>query len=375
MRAEPPTPPRALALSACVRRSFDNNPLLLLSCFVVAQRGVIAMHQNVAQSRETPPKISVVTPSYNQGRFLETCICSVIDQDYPRLEHIVIDGGSTDNSLEIIQKHQAHLTYWVSEPDAGQSDALNKGLSRARGDVVAWLNSDDFYLPGALAQVAQAYQAAPTAPFYFGDGLRVDESGKPQGAYFPKGLLRFNRAALCFGLDYILQPATFIRRQCLKQVGYLSRELQYGLDFDLWLRLLDLGEPVPIQAQLAATREYGATKTATGSFGRLEELRQIVARHTGAPITPGVLCYYLDTLHRLAQERNDLFPPAYQRDILRFWEATSAILERFGARPDGFPLAPGEEASLFHRLKRAGLARLRTVVKGHPFLANRHGRQ
>lgn len=309
------------------------------------------------------PKISIVTPSYNQGIFLETCIKSVLSQNYPNLEYIIIDGGSQDNSPALLQQYQPQLTYWVSEPDQGQSDAINKGLSHASGDLVAWLNADDFYLPGALAEVAQAYQVQPDAPFYFGNGLRVDEQGQPKRVYFGPNSLRFNLEALRLGLNYILQPATFISRPALQQIGGLAVNLHYGMDTDLWLRLAHLGQPVIIPAQLAASREYTQTKTASGSFARIEELRQIAQQHSGQPITPGIICYFLDTLNRQAQEQPQLFPPAYRRHILRFWTETSLLMDRFGAGPDGFPLPEKEAHSRLHHLKRATWVRLKNFVK------------
>ncbi len=310
--------------------------------------------------------ISIITPSYNQGQFLEDCIHSVINQNYANLEYIIIDGGSTDNSLEIIKKYQTNLTYWVSEPDHGQAEAINKGLRHATGEIVAWLNSDDFYLPHALEHVAQAYQATPTAPFYFGNGLRVDQHGQPKRPHFPKTVI-FNQEALLFGLNYILQPATFIRRESLEKVGYLDTNLHYGLDTDLWLRLSTLGEPATIESQLAVSREYSSTKTALGSFNRIEELRQIAENHSGKAITPGIICYFLDTLYQLTQEQPDLFPSSYRRDILRFWGDTSLQFEKFGAAPDGFPLSPHEKNSFLHRLKRIGWVRLRDFIKGYGF--------
>jgi GT2 family glycosyltransferase len=300
------------------------------------------------------PGISIVTPSYNQGRFLEQCIQSVLNQNYPNLEYIIIDGGSTDNSVDTILKYQADITYWVSEPDRGQNEAINKGLQHATGDLVAWLNSDDFFLPQAFHHVATVYLANPTAPFLFGNGLRVDVQGRTKRLFFPKGSLRFDREALAYGLNYILQPATFINRQWLNQVGGLSTTLSYGFDTDLWLRLSALGQPVPVEAILAASREYETTKTSSGSFVRIEELRQIAESHTGLPITPGVICYFLDTLYRLAQEKDDLFSGQYRRDILRFWSKTSLMMDQFGAAPNGIPLPPGEQNSPFHRLRRAG---------------------
>jgi glycosyltransferase involved in cell wall biosynthesis len=326
-------------------------------------------------NKDPLPKISVITPCLNQGQFLEECIRSVSSQNYPHREHIIVDGGSTDNSIEIIQKYQAQLTCWVSEPDQGQSDAINKGFRLATGDVIAWLNSDDYYLPGAFEQVAQAYQAKPTAPFYFGNGLRVDKIGKIKRVHSPRLPLFFNHEALCYGLNYIFQPATFIRSQSLKKVGYLATNLHYGMDSDLWLRLSHLGEPQPIQAQLAASREYGSTKSATGSFARVEELRQIAWENTGSPITPGVICYFLDTLYQLVLEENDLFPRKYRRDILRFWGASSLLMQRYGAAPDGFPLRTGTLDSIYWRWKQAGWIRLRNFVKGLEFLLGKFTRK
>jgi hypothetical protein len=285
----------------------------------------------------TLPRISIVTPSFNQGRFLEECIVSVLNQGYPRLEYIVIDGGSTDASLEIIRRYQDRFSFWVSERDGGQADGINKGFGRATGDLVAWLNSDDFYLPGALMRIAEAYQKNPDASFYFGNGLRVDSAGRTLASFFPDDRIVFRREALLHGLNYILQPATAISRRHLLTAGDLDSELRYGLDTDLWLRLSALTEPQPVPFNLAASREYGETKTASGAFPRVEELRRIAERHSGIGMTPGALCYLLDTLTRLAEERPDVYPPSFRRDIAQFWQATSALLERHGARADGFP--------------------------------------
>ena len=283
------------------------------------------------------PRITVITPSLNQGPFLRQCIGSIIVQGYPNLEYIVIDGGSTDESLSVIREHASSIACWVSEKDSGQSEAINKGLHRASGELVAWLNADDYYLPGALNRIAEAYRKNPQAPFYFGDGVRVDESGREIGRFCPADRVMFDREALLLGLNYILQPATFINRKSLEKAGPLDTGLHYGMDTDLWMRLSALGEPCPIQAVLAATREYAATKTASGLFGRIEELRQIALRHSGAQMTPGVLCYFLDTLNRYAKEREDVFPPHFLTDLVAFWEKTARLLERYRAGGDGFP--------------------------------------
>ncbi len=292
----------------------------------------------MSSKRPELPRISIITPSYNQGRFLDQCLRSVVEQGYPNLEYLVIDGGSTDESVQVIQQHQQHLTYWVTEPDGGQSDAINKGFQRATGDIVAWLNSDDFYLPGALRAVAEAYGRQPEASFYFGDGWRVDETGQPLSRFFRAGHVAFKRLSLVYGLNTILQPAAFINRQHVGHGNLLEPQLKYGMDSDLWLRLARAAAPEPIAECLAASREYGVTKTSTGMFPRAEELRQIAEKHSGLPLTPGALLYYLDTLQRLAEQHPDIYPQAFLSEMHRFWRAASERLAVFGAGPDGFPV-------------------------------------
>lgn len=283
------------------------------------------------------PKISVITPSYNQAEYLEQCILSVLEQDYPEFEYIIIDGGSTDNSIEIIQKHAHQLTYWVSEPDRGQAEAINKGFRRASGELVAWLNSDDFYLPRALKTIAEYYRRYPEAPFYFADGWRVDQTGRRKSRFYQEDYMAFNRSALVNGLNFILQPSTFIRRSALVEVNYLDTALHYGLDTDLWIRLSELGEPVPVPLPLAASREYGETKTSIGSFKRLEELRRIAEKYSGEPVTPGYLCYFMDTLRNYVKQHSELYPDSYVQALDSFWASTSNLLAVYGAHPKGDP--------------------------------------
>lgn len=292
------------------------------------------------------PKISIITPSLNQGRFLRKCLKSILSQDYPRLEIIVVDGGSQDESTDIIREYAGRLAWSVSEPDAGQSDAINKAFARTTGDLVSWLNADDYLLPGALDAVATAYRQDAAAPFFYGNGLRVDEGGVAQAPFFADGTPAFSRDALMFGLNYILQPAAFIRRIAWASIGPLDVTLRWGMDTDLWIRLSALGMPVAIRETLAASREYGATKTASGMFERIEELRRIAQRHTGAEITPGVLCYFADTLHRYARSREDLFGTRYCRDgIEPFWSTTANLMRRFAAGPDGMPIPDANKRS------------------------------
>ncbi|MGB3309791.1 MAG: glycosyltransferase family 2 protein [Nodosilinea sp.] len=283
------------------------------------------------------PRISIIVPSLNQGEYIRQCIESILSQQYPGLELIIIDGKSSDQSVEIIREYDDHISAWVSEHDTGQSDAINKGFKQATGDIVAWLNADDFYLPKSFQHVKDAYQANPSSPLYFGDGFRVGKDGETISKFFPTEKVLFDRQALVMGLNYILQPSTFINRKALIKVGYLDVNLHYGMDSDLWMRLSSIGSPQAIQLPLAASREYETTKTATGSFARVEELRSISMKYSGLPITPGVICYFLDTLYRVVQENDTIYPEGYSEDVTLFWKKTSSLLSLFDARPDGFP--------------------------------------
>lgn len=294
------------------------------------------MKKNVKQSSKLP-SISIVTPSFNQGQFLEECICSVLEQNYPDLEYIIIDGKSTDNSVAVIKKYEKYLNYWVSEKDKGQTDGINKGLKRASGDIVAWLNSDDFYVPGALKHIAEIYQCSPNASFYFGDGYRVDEAGNIKSNFFPEKPISYNQELFILGMNYVLQPSAFMNAKYLKEINYLDETLKYGMDSDLWIRLAQLAEPVFIPEVISASREYEETKTSTGMFERIEELRQIAAKHSDLPMTPGTMCYFLGTLHQFCTSRKDIFPDAYRMSIEKFWFDTAELFKRWGGRMDAFP--------------------------------------
>jgi glycosyltransferase involved in cell wall biosynthesis len=207
------------------------------------------------------PLVSIVTPSFNQGSFLEETISSVLAQTYQPIEYIVIDGGSTDDSVEIIQKHADRLTYWVSEPDRGQSHAINKGLQRSTGAVIGWLNSDDTLMPGTVARVVDAMEQDPMV--VHGSVRLIDADSKTITR--PK-LAKRNQE---FGIETIVgeglvnQPGSFWNRAIMERVGYLNEDLNYIMDFELWVRMalggarfLRLGDP-----PLATYRLTSDTKT------------------------------------------------------------------------------------------------------------------
>jgi len=221
------------------------------------------------------PRVSIVTPSYNQARFVEETIRSVLLQGYPNLEYIVIDGGSTDGSVEIIRKYESWLASWVSEPDRGQCHAVNKGWERATGDILAYLNSDDFYLPGALCRAVIACEECPSSAVIYCDGLWTDEFGQ-KVKILKGGQLDVKQLIMGSAVD-IPQPTAFIRREAIQSVGGLDESLHMAMDFDLWLRLALRypfkyieGEP------WAALRFHGTQKTQTRILeDRIDALRAI----------------------------------------------------------------------------------------------------
>lgn len=291
------------------------------------------------------PKFSIVTPSLNQGRFLQQCIESVRSQGWPEVEHFVIDGGSTDDTLQVIQNNRDFLTSYISEPDKGAADAINKGFDLCTGDILAWLNADDFYLPGAFAKVAEAWRKNPNSGFWFGNGIRVTESGKVKSKFNP-GPVSYNHQALIEGLDYILQPSTFINPSVLVKVGFLNTDLRWSFDWDLWIRLAKLERPSCIDAELAATREWGSTLTANGGFRRIEELRLMAERHSGKPITHGVLCYWLDTLTEFIRNNPNEFQSGVPEALKNVWAKLIIDMDRLSLNEPPVRSTTGSVANL-----------------------------
>lgn len=251
---------------------------------------------------QRPPKISVITPSFNQGEFLETAVRSVLDQGYPNLEYLIVDGGSGDSSVEIIKRYEEHLAWWVSERDNGQTHAINKGFRRATGDLLAWLNSDDFYLPRAFDFAAQAWMNHPDAGLYIGNGWMVDRRGKPLRPY--SNGVGFDVETLLHGQCYILQPSVFINRKVLEAVGLLDESLHYEMDVEYWLRAGREFEVVVMDEPLSAYRWYEEIKTSTGGIERWIESRSIRRRWTDRDLTPGLLVELLLTLKNPAVQKS-----------------------------------------------------------------------
>jgi len=209
------------------------------------------------------PRVSIVTPSYNQADFLEMTIRSVVLQDYPNLEYIIVDGGSTDGSVDIIRKYEPWITRWVSEEDQGQSHAINKGWRWAKGTILAWLNSDDIYEPGAIEKAVRFLQEHPETGMLYGDCNIIDEDGKVIERCPTR---RFDLEALVCNEWFIAQPAVFVRKEVIDRVGDLNEDLHLVMDWELWLRIAMAGVKIRyLQQGIANFRTWASAKTRSQS--------------------------------------------------------------------------------------------------------------
>jgi glycosyltransferase involved in cell wall biosynthesis len=210
--------------------------------------------------------VSIITPSFNQARYLEATIQSVLSQGYAPIEYILIDGASTDGSVDIIRKHKDRFAYWVSEKDNGQAEAINKGLVRAKGEIVAWLNSDDYYLPKTISEVVKAFEENPDILMVYGDVLAVDEQGQTIN------VLKYRQLSfedlLCFQI--IGQPSVFFRRAALEKAGLLDASLHFLLDHHLWIRIAQQGKILHVPQIWSAARYHAEAKNRAkaAEFGR-----------------------------------------------------------------------------------------------------------
>ena len=221
-----------------------------------------------------------MTPCRNGAPTLERALRSVREQGYPDLEHIVVDGASTDGTLEILARTPG--IRYVSEPDRGLSDALNKGIEMATGDVIGWLNADDFYVPGALATVGAAFEANPDLEWCTGVSIIVDgldqEIRRGVTAYKSR-LLRHYSLPLLLTQNFVAAPSTFIRRDALQTVGPFAERLKYSMDYDVWLRLARRGPAIVINQPLAAFRMAEGSLSMTGFVAQFEEHLEVARAH------------------------------------------------------------------------------------------------
>ncbi len=239
------------------------------------------------------PLVSIVTPSFNQARFLEATIQSVFSQNYPRLEYIIVDGGSTDGSLEIIKKYASRLTWWISEKDQGQTDALNKGFEHARGDILAWLNSDDTYEPGAVAGAAKYLQMHREVGLVYGDANYIDENGRRLGR-FPAAQTDLRR--LRQGYVHIPQQASFFRGELWRTLGPLDPSFYFAMDYDLWVRIASHAALKYLPETWANFRLHAAGKTLAADDRCWPEMLRVHYRDGGHFLSMIVAKYYLRRL-------------------------------------------------------------------------------
>lgn len=256
------------------------------------------------------PLVTVVTPSLNQGPFIRATIESVLSQDYERVEYIVMDGGSTDETAAVVKDYASRLSF-VSEPDRGQSHAINKGFRIARGKFTSWLNSDDLLLPGAVTRAVDELERKPHLGAVYGEGYLIDRDG---------GITRrfpctqpFNLSKLTLITDYILQQTVFFRKDVFATVGYLDEDLHYVMDWDILIRIGRQFELGYIPAYMGCLREYAEAKSFAGGRKRIAEIRRIMKRHTGMRYAPGYVVYALESFkERLGSSIPDKTPKLLQ---------------------------------------------------------------
>lgn len=224
------------------------------------------------------PKVSIITPSFNQGRFLEASIRSVLEQDYPNIEYIVVDGGSKDESVEIIKKYQDRLAWWVSEKDRGHADALNKGFSHATGEILAWLNSDDIYFPNAVSEAVSILMSHPQVGMVYGDADLIDDSGLTVGQFASK---QTGYRQMLRGSVHIPQATTFFRADLWRQIGPLDLTLFFSFDYDLWVRFAKVSQILYVPKRWAKFRIHGAGKTIVNDDRCYPDMLRVLEREGG----------------------------------------------------------------------------------------------
>ena len=232
------------------------------------------------------PLISIVTPSYNQGGYILDTVKSVLSQDYPNIEYWVIDGESTDSTLSILREYDGDPRFhWISEPDQGQSDAINKGLARCQGELFVWLNSDDMLAPGALQHVAAAWQSLEQPAIIYGRATLIDEKGANLGA-FPSQFPNMTLTKILHLADTLPQPATYVPTGCIREIGGVNPSLHFAMDLDLWIRL---AESIPLRYiphTLALFREHPTSKSVALTTKFNGEVMQIMEQAAKRGVMP-----------------------------------------------------------------------------------------
>ena len=236
------------------------------------------------------PLVSIVTPSFNQARYIEATIQSVLSQDYPRIEYLIVDGGSTDGTVEIIKKYAGRLAWWVSEKDQGQTDAINKGFGRAGGQILAWLNSDDTYEPGAVSAAVKYLSDHPDVGMVYGDCNFINDEGRVIGKF---GSAQTDYRLLRRGYVHIPQQTMFFRAEWWKQVGPLDPSFYFAMDYDLWTRLAARTELRYVPQTWANFRLHTTGKTIAADDRCWPEMIRVHYRDGGSFFSVIVAKYYI----------------------------------------------------------------------------------
>lgn len=261
--------------------------------------------------------ISVITPSYNQGRCIERTIQSVLSQNVPNLEYIVCDGGSHDETVAILRRYEEHLR-WISEKDKGQADAVNKGIKATSGAVIGWINSDDIYYPGALATVLSFFDEHPDANVVYGEANHIDENDKVLERYYTEEWDYERLKDVCF----LCQPAVFFRRRVVEKYGLLDASLRYCMDYEYWLRLGADMVFVHLDETLAGSRMYWDNKTLRDRVAVHAEINDMLKRRLGKTPTRWIYNYAFAVVD--SRGYNRAHPEKYV--LLLIWSTALAFL-------------------------------------------------
>lgn len=273
-------------------------------------------------------KVSIVVPSFNQGRFLRATLDSILTQDHPDVEVLVFDGGSTDESVDVLKSYGDRI-FWVSRKDKGQTDAINQGLRRATGDILAYLNSDDIYYPGAISRIVRHFRENPDCEVVYGDADHIHEDGTFMERYYTEAWDYDRLQDIC----YICQPSVFWRRAVLERHGYFDDALRFGMDYEYWLRV---GKHTPFHClrgdSLAGSRMYSDNKTLGQRFPVHREILKVVLRHATRP--PYVWLKHL--AHIGAEQEYPTgrdTPEIRNRFVLRFVHNVFRFADEYGIEP------------------------------------------